>query len=163
MVVVLPLSFLRVVVLLSRGAARPRVRAFREAWDTTDTTAKMLAKRAQAKKVLSDARARGLSVARETALLVRGAARATSDGPQRAPHDAQKKNAPAARRASAPPPNQADALLGIMCCGANGGARIQPAVPTYSYDEVSTYKGLSSLSRGVSSGVRSLLCQKEMK
>ena len=111
------------------------MRAFREAWDTTDTTGNMLAKRVQAKKVLSDARARGLSDARETAL-VRGAARATSDGPQLAPHNEQEKNAPAARRASAPPPNHVDALLGMMCCGADGGAMIEPAVQTYSYDEV---------------------------
>ena len=98
---------------------------------------RVLAKRAQAKKVLSDARARGLAVARETALLVRGAARATSDGPQLTPRKEQRKmDAPAARSAPAPPPDHANALLGVACCGADDGATIEPAAPKYSYDEV---------------------------
>ena len=80
--------------------------------------------------------ATSLSDARATAL-VPGAARATSDGPQLTPHKEQRKmDAPAARRAPAPPPDRADALLGVACCGADDGATIEPAAPKYSYDEV---------------------------
>ena len=53
-------------------------------------------------------------------------------------HEEQREaDASAARRAPTPPPDYVDALLGIACCGADGGAMIEHAAPnSYSYDEV---------------------------